>query len=143
VIYFDASYLVRLYVTDFGAEEVRALALTSSVACSWHGRIELIAALHRGYRENRFPQHSFLGLLERFRNEEAEGAFHWIWPATRFIDRAEEAYRKAPASVFLRAADAMHLACAAENGFREIYSHDRHLLAAAPLFGLRAKNVIA
>jgi len=31
----------------------------------------------------------------------------------------------------VRATDAFYLACAAENGFTSIYSHDRHLLAAA------------
>ena len=54
----------------------------------------------------------------------------------------ETVFATAPASTYLRAAGAIHLATAAEHGFAEIFSNDKHLLAAAPLFGLRGMNVI-
>jgi len=36
----------------------------------------------------------------------------------------------------------IHLACAAENGFRDVYPNDRHLLGAATYFGVRGLNII-
>lgn len=61
---------------------------------------------------------------------------------TAILDRVEQAFTTAPTATFLRAADALHLATAAENGFTEIHSNDKHLLSAAPLFGLLGVNVI-
>lgn len=56
--------------------------------------------------------------------------------------RLESVLSTAPATTNIRAADALHLACAAEHGFSEVYSNDRHFLLAAPLFGLEGMNVI-
>ncbi len=68
--------------------------------------------------------------------------FLWLPLTDAVLLRVSAIYRKAPASLFLRASDALHLACALEEGFREIYSNDTRLLAAARHHGLRGRNII-
>jgi len=57
------------------------------------------------------------------------------------VRRACNTFEKLDATVFLRASDALHLACAVENQFTEVYSGDRILLQAAPYFGLKGITV--
>jgi predicted nucleic acid-binding protein len=68
----------------------------------------------------------------------------WSWlPLTEFIIAGViNAIRSLPREVFLRTADALHLVTAENNRFREIYSNDTHLLAAAGYFGLEGKDII-
>lgn len=122
---------------------MRALAgSAASIASAWHAQAELTAALHRSYREGRRPPGAYLRALEQFISESNDGLFVWLPPTDSVQQRVERFYQTAPATVFLRAADALHLACAAEHGFGEVHSHDRHVLAAAQHFGLRGVNAI-
>jgi predicted nucleic acid-binding protein len=142
MVYFDTSYLVRLYIKDPGAEAVRKLAATTKIACSFHGEIETIAALHRAYREAPLTRAAYIELLDQFHDDSEAGSFTWLVTDKDLRPKLEEVYRNASSKFFLRAADALHLACARQNGFKEVYSHDKRMLAAAPAFGLTARNVI-
>jgi hypothetical protein len=78
VIYFDTSYLVRLYFDDPGADKVRALAATDNVACAAHGSAEMVAAFHRKLREGAISQGTYTALLGQIRSHDKAGAFHWL-----------------------------------------------------------------
>lgn len=143
VVFFDTSYLARLYVKDAGYREVRRLTeQVHTITLAWHAHTELVSALHRAYRESRLSQDAFRAGVEQFEQDGASGLFRWVTPDAGLLRRVEQVYLDAPASVFLRAADAVHLACAAESGFADIYSNDARLLAAAPLFGIEGRNII-
>jgi hypothetical protein len=65
----------------------------------------------------------------------------WI-PLTATIVAATVAViRQVPKSVFIRGADAIHLACARESGFTEVYTAARHMALAAPHFSVRPVTV--
>jgi predicted nucleic acid-binding protein len=142
VIYFDTSYLVRLYYADAGADAVRALAATDHLACAAHGQAEMMAAFHRKLRERAIRAPAYAALLGQVRAHIEVGAFQWLAQNEEIMARIRNVYQKLPAAVFLRGADAIHLATAADAGFRIIYSNDGHLLAAARHFGIEGRNVI-
>ena len=142
MIYLDSTCLVRLYFEDAGYERVRHLAASDSVACAQHGRAEVISAFHRKFRERTISARLYEITLQEFLKETRGGAFSWLPLSERVFERAEFVYPSLPATIFLRAADALHLSTASENGFREIHSNDAKLLSAAPHFGLRGLNVI-
>jgi predicted nucleic acid-binding protein len=142
VIYFDTSYLVRLYYQYPGASQVRALAATDHVACAALGQAEMMAAFHSKLRESAIEPAAYAALADQVEAHIKAGAFHWITQGQEIPLRVRHVYRKLPASVFLRGADAIHFATAAETGFRIVFSNDAYLLAAARHFGFKGRNVI-
>jgi predicted nucleic acid-binding protein len=142
VIYFDTSYIVRLYWEDPGWQKVREIAATDHIACCLLGQAEALAAFHRKFREGALNHDRLKVLLDQFRRECNMEAFSWLPFSNIVIAGLQKTYANLSKSMHLRAGDAVHLACAAENGFKEIYSNDRQLLAAAGHFGLRGMNLL-
>jgi predicted nucleic acid-binding protein len=143
MIYFDAAYIAKCYLNEPGSPEVLRLAatVTSVVSCEM-GRLELISVLRRHCREGRISEKQFLEIWQRFEADEKAGAWTWAAASPGLIGFTCEQMQAMPKQVFLRSADALHLACAKQQGFAEVYTNDRHMLAAAPHFGLTAVNVV-
>jgi predicted nucleic acid-binding protein len=142
VIYFDTSYLVRLYYQDPGADQVRALARTDHVACAALGQAEMMAAFHRKLREGAIKPAAYAALVDQVEAHIKAGAIQWLAQDQEVLSRVRQVYRNLPQSVFLRGADAIHLGTAAEAGLRIVYANDAHFLAAAKHFGIEGRNVI-
>ena len=143
MVYFDTAYLVKCYINENGSEKVRALAGEAErIACCEYGRVELHAALHRNFREGRIDRDYFDVVLDQLDRDDADGIWSWLPLTPNLIKRVAETFRTASPTLFLRSGDAVHLCCAKENGFEEIYSNDVHLLKATLHFGLEGRNVV-
>lgn len=140
--YLDAGYIAKFYVDEPDSRSVRALAESlGEVHCAALGRVEVSTALHRKLREGAFAEPAFREIIAQFEDDCARGLWTWI-PITAAVLAATVAViRQVPKSVFLRAADAIHLSCARASGFTEVYTGDRHMTAAAPHFRVRATAV--
>ncbi len=142
MIYCDAAYLLKFYIPEPGSGEVRELFADHDVASSAISQIEVVSAIHRKWRENLIPENVFRLSSRQFDMDSTSGAWTWFPVTPPLLNEVRAAYESLPAGCFLRAADALHLATARDNGFKTVHSNDKALLAAAKHFGLRARNVI-
>lgn len=131
-----------MYSAEQGHEKVKALLPGVDRIYSLHlARAEFASVVLRKRREKAASDNALNEMHQQFLDEVRDGHIHLIVPEESEFEVIEAALRTAPPTTFLRAADALHLASAAWHGFKEVYSNDRHFLAAAPLFGLRGIDV--
>ncbi len=113
-----------------------------AIACSAFGRVELVAAFHRKLREGEISRPLFEVVLKQLELDDSHGLWTWLPVTSQLLIATAARLAVLPADCFLRSADALHLTCAADGGFTSIFSNDKHLLAAAVHFGIRAENAI-
>ena len=119
------------------------LAGKSGLSCCSHGRLELFAALKRHERERNLGADALRAVFERLSRDEHGGLWRWIPVTDGLVQAACARVRSLSDSTFVRAADALHLTCAADNGFDAVYSHDQRMLDAADCFGLEGRDILA
>ncbi len=143
MIYLDTCYILKCYLTEHGSREVRDLTESADglASCSL-ARLEFAAAVHRHQREGKLSESEAKAVFASFESDEEAGYWRWYGVTQALLDSVFSTYKSLAPSLFVRTNDALHLACALEQGFQEIYSNDRHLLAAASAFSLDGINVI-
>ena len=143
MIYFDSAYIARCYLPEPGHAEVTAFATRSpGITCAAIARLEVASVFHRKLREQAITPAIHREVSCQFADDIAAGIWLLLPVTEILLTHAQTAYQTLPATLFLRSADCLHLCAAQQAGFKEIYSNDRHLLTAAPHFGLRPVNVI-
>jgi predicted nucleic acid-binding protein len=145
VIYFDTAYLAKTYLNEPGSEVVRDYlkSVREAVASSSLARAELAAVFHRNLREGRLEVDSYELVLKQYQTDLRSNLWEWLPIEERFWGEIETGFSELGTSVFLRGADAIHLVTAKAHGFSELFTNDRHLLAACDAFGLKGRNFLS
>ena len=98
--------------------------------------------LKRHVRDRHVTRREMRAILKDFEEDEQSGVWQWFGVTSELLEKARKAVLDLPSTVFLRSGDALHLACAEEQGFKEVYTNDRHMLKAARHFHLIGLNVL-
>jgi len=80
-------------------------------------------------------------LREYFLEDIRDNTWLLIPVSDRILRQVELLTRSLPKTTPLRPGDAIHIVSAVEAGFNEIWTNDRHFLAAADHFGLKGRSV--
>ncbi|MCC6807270.1 MAG: type II toxin-antitoxin system VapC family toxin [Deltaproteobacteria bacterium] len=141
-MYLDTAYIAKTYVNEPDSAAVRALLIGkrnmhSSALCG----PEFYCVLQRHVREGSLTKRQAALLREKYHEDVEAGVWTLIPMDNAVIARVESSLSGIDQKIFIRAGDAIHLVSAQLAGFEEIWSNDRHLLGAAPAFGLTGRRI--
>lgn len=136
-MYLDSAYIAKYYVNEPDSAAIRKLVIAGPVLYSslW-ALAEVQCVFHRKMREGGTATQSARDLARIFLGHVEDGFWTLVPVRESLLKRAGAVLLSSPPNIFLRAGDAVHLTTAKELCEREIWTNDRHMLAAAPQFGL-------
>jgi predicted nucleic acid-binding protein len=141
-VYLDSAYLAKFYVNEPDSAVVRAaIGRGNERVTSMWVLAEMTCILHRHIREGALSAEQAQTLRERFLEHVEQGVWTLVPVTEGILRRCHQMVSTLPGGVFLRAGDAVHLTTARELNEQAIWTNDRHLLAAAPFFGLEGRKV--
>jgi len=139
-MYVDSACIAKFYLNEPDSPRVRvALADASALVSSMWALGEGPFAFNRNLREGSLDPSQYRALLNAFLRH-VDGSIWTLVPVTeRLLRKMSLLLTALPATVHLRAGDAMHLTTAMDLGEGEIWTSDRHVLAGALHFGLSGR----
>jgi uncharacterized protein len=141
-VYFDTSYIAKFYFNEPDSPRVRQLVRKAdAIYSSLWALAEFHAVLHRRLREGASSLNEARDLASHFSEHIEHGLWNLIPVNEALLRRTGALMVSAPRDLFLRTADAVHLTTAHEMGERDVWTNDRHMLAAAAYFGLTGRSV--
>jgi uncharacterized protein len=141
-VYLDTSYIAKFYFNEPESPRVRRLVRGAHVIHSslW-ALAEFHSVIHRRLREGVIAPRHAGDLASRFSGHVEEGLWNLIPLTEALLRRTSALMVSAPRELFIRTADAVHLATAQEIGESDVWTNDRHMLAAASHFGVTGRSV--
>lgn len=141
-MYLDSAYIAKFYVNERDSAAVRTLIrrADSLVTSAW-SLGEVACVFQRHMREGSLSPAQSRELARTFLKHVESGLWTLIPVTDALLKRMIVRVNASAEGVYLRAGDAVHLITAQDLGEHELWTNDRHLLSAAPYFGLIGRSV--
>jgi len=141
-VYFDTAYLGKCYWNEPDGEKVRRFAREADgIWCSAIAIAEMACLAHRKVREGDATSRQASARRDLFLGDIDSGVIVTIPVTETILRKVDAATRKLPAGCYVRAMDALHLVTAADSGFAEVWTNDKHMIDAAAHFGVRGRSL--